>query len=965
MLAQAGFTAPAPNHVSAGAWPVGLVAARREGEAETAAAAPGEAPVAIVVAEHGDAVAALLAGTLIAAGGQAQVIVPPEIGDGAKFCEALSSFETGTLDVIVLPRHAGRDGAPAVTASNSIVRIVTIARLIELTRERTRLWLVTEDAQQHGERDAPESAALWGLGRTIANEMPQLGCRLLDLSSSLPAEQAARHLAAELAAPDGETEIVVTPSGRHALRLRRGFAAQPVRGPILLSAATPGRLDSLTWRSFARREPGPGEVAIDVRAVGLNFRDVMWALDLLPEEALLGGHAGPTLGLECAGIVRAVGPGVVDFGPGDCVAAIAPAALATDVITTAATVMRVPEGLDFAAAATLPVAFVTVIYALGHLARLQAGERVLIHGGAGGVGIAAIQFAKHRGAEVIATAGSPAKRAFLRQLGADHVFDSRDLSFVGAIKSLTGGRGVDVVLNSLSGDAMEQSLGLVRPFGRFLELGKRDFFLGTRVALKPLRRNVAYFAVDIDGLPVEQPALATELMRQAIDLIGQGALRPLPYRDFAFAEAGDAFRLMQASGHIGKIVLTADEPAVAPEAAVAAFAVRSDATYLVTGGLSGFGLATAEWLAARGARSLALLGRRGAETPGAAEALARLTAAGVDARAFACDVTDGDALAATLAAIRRDMKPLRGIVHAAMQLDDALLGDLDFDRTMRVLAPKLGGALHLDRLTRDDPIELFILYSSATTVLGAPGQGSYVAANLALEGVARRRRAAGLPAFVVGWGPIGDAGYLARNEGARDALARRLAANPISAAEALDALPALYASGEIAVAFASVRWDTAQRLLPALASPTFTEIADARFAGAESNLRERLAELPPEERKDLVLTVLMEEVTRILSTSAEALDAHRPVSELGMDSLMAVELRLALEGRLGVSLPMLSLSQQTSLAMIATRLAASVSSPADAGRDVAAAAQRYETADPDALRVPFDAAKTAQSAAAQ
>jgi phthiocerol/phenolphthiocerol synthesis type-I polyketide synthase C len=955
LLARIGFADPDTIVVASDPWPASLVVARRDAETETKSEAPPSAAVVVIVAEQGNTLAGLLATRIAAAGGSAQIIVPPEIGDGNLFCAALSQCDTGIPDVIVLPPRATESDEPVAATNSSIVRVVTIAQLAAATRDRSRLWIVTEDAQQ-----APaavrsrEDSALWGLGRTLANETPQLSCHLIDLSSSLPAAEAARCLAAELAAPDAEREIVVTPRGRHVLRLRQGVSSASLsKEPVRLTAKIPGRLDSLHWEKLPKREPGQGEVAISVRASDLNFRDVMWALDLLPEEALLDGHAGPTLGLACAGIVSAVGPGVAGFAPGDRVLAIAPASLATEVITSAHTVTALPDGLDFAAAGTLPVAFITVIYALGHLAQLKAGERVLIHGGAGGVGIAAIQFAKYCGAEVIVTTGSPTKRAFLREFGADHVFDSRDLAFVDAINILTDGKGVDVVLNSLSGDAMEQSLGLLRPFGRFLELGKRDFFLGTRVGLKPLRRNVSYFAIDVDTLAVERPDLSANLMRQTIELIEAGALRPLPYRCFARTEVSDAFRLMQASGHIGKIVLSMAEPTeftLPSRPAAAPFAIRGDGTYLVTGGLSGFGLASAEWLARNGARALALLGRRGAATPGAAEALVRLAAAGVDARAFACDVADRDALAATLAAIRRDMPPPRGVIHAAMDIDDALLGDLDAARIDRVLAPKLGGAVNLDRLTRVDPIELFICYSSATTLLGAPGQGSYVAANSALEGVARRRRAEGLPAFVVGWGPIGDVGYLSRQEGARDALSRRLAANPLPAAEALDALPALWSSGEVVVAYGSVRWDTAQRMLPALASPTFAEIVGARLEGVESNLREKLAALPPEERKELVLAVLMEEVTRILSTSATGLDPHRSVSELGMDSLMAVELRLALEARLGVNLPMLSLSQQTSLAMIAANLARNLSAPSDTAPEIAMAAQRYESADPEALR---------------
>src|SRR6185312_4519567 len=363
---------------------------------------------------------------------------------------------------------------------------------------------------------------------------------------------------------------------------------------------------------------------------------------------------------ECAGVVTLVGPDVTGIAPGDRVAGFAPDALASHVVTRAEAMARIPDAMDFAEAASLPVIYLTAVYALGHLAKLARGETVLIHGGAGGVGIAAIHYARHRGARVMATAGSDTKRAFLRAMGIEHVFDSRSLAFADAVKAATGGAGVDVVLNSLGGEAMERSLGLLKPFGRFLELGKRDFYLDTPIGLRPLRRNISYFAVDADQLAANRPALARDVLTEIMAQVGAGALLPPPRRDFI---------------------------------------VRPDRAYLVTGGLSGFGLATAQWLAARGARHLALLGRRGAATPGASEALVRFAAAGIEARAYACDVADGEALRAALATIRATQQPLGGVVHAAMALDDALLDDLDETRLRTVLTPKLGGAEQLDRLT--------------------------------------------------------------------------------------------------------------------------------------------------------------------------------------------------------------------------------------------------------------------------
>ncbi len=798
-----------------------------------------------------------------------------------------------------------------------------------------RLWLVTEGVHDV----SPDAAAVWGVGRTLMNEAPELEVRLVDVMG-LPPQAAARRLAAELAAQSPEREVRLTAGGRHAMRLRRGGGELNATAAFVrLDAAEPGRLDSLRWLgSTTAPAPEPGEVVIEVKAAGLNFRDVMWAMDLLPEEALIDGYTGAALGLECAGVVTAVGADVIDVAIGDRVLAFASGALASHVRAAPNAVVRLPDDLGFPEAATLPVAYLTVIYALERVARLQPGEWLLVHGGAGGVGLAAIQYAHHVGARVIATAGSETKREALRLLGVDHVLDSRSLAFADEVRALTGG--VDVVLNSLSGAAMARSLELVKPFGRFLELGKRDFFEDTRVGLRPLRRNVSWFAIDVDALPGARPEIAADLLRRTVELVGAGALHPLPLVRYGFSEAAAAFRLMQGAGHIGKIVLTPDDPpAVLP--AEPAFQCRADATYLVTGGLSGFGLETAKWLAERGARRLALVGRRGRATPGAGEAVAGLEAKGVEVCILACDVADRAALGAALASIENPGRPLRGVIHAAMQVEDGLLIDLDPDRLETAMAAKVAGAEALDALTADAPLDFFVLYSSAVTLLGAPGQGAYVAANAALETLARRRKREGKPALAIAWGPISDAGFLARESETRTALARRLAATPMPATEALEALGVLVTRDEPVVAYAAVQWDAARQRLPILATPAFQ--AAAGGAMEESvDLASRLASLDAAEAQAFVTDALAHEVGRILACAPEGLDPKRPLTELGMDSLMAVELRLAVETRLGVSLPLLAMSDSTNLAAIAARvLEASGQAPA-ARSGIAQAALRHE-----------------------
>jgi acyl transferase domain-containing protein/NADPH:quinone reductase-like Zn-dependent oxidoreductase/acyl carrier protein len=797
--------------------------------------------------------------------------------------------------------------------------------------------------------DDVADALLWGFGRTAANEHPDLRLRLVDCAEPDKLERMVAGLAGELLQPDGEDEIVLTEAGRHALRLASlpppataGVPGHP-RDIVRLDFATPGPLKNLVWRRDRLRVPGAGEIEIDVRAAGLNFRDVMYAMGLLSDEVVENGFAGAAMGMDVSGVVTAIGPGVTEVAPGDEVVALAPAGFATRVVTSAGAVAAKPAEWSFGAGATVPTAFLTVYYALHHLARLQEGERVLIHGAAGGVGIAAIQLAKLAGAEVFATAGSPEKRDFVRLLGADHALDSRSLAFADRILELTGGEGVDVVLNSLAGEAMVRSLRVLRPFGRFLELGKRDFYGNTYVGLRPFRNNITYFGIDADQLMHERPKVARQLFGELMELFARGALKPLPYRAFPADQAIDAFRYMQQSRQIGKIVLGFQDPIARVQpgpAKKATLALPADATYLVTGGLSGFGLSTARWLVSKGARHLVLVGRRGIATPGAREAVAGLEAAGARVRAVACDITDRSALSALLAEIGRAMPPLRGIVHAAMVIDDGLIRSLTADRLRSVLAPKVLGACHLDELTRHLALDFFVLYSSATTLFGNPGQANYVAANAYLEALAGARRAAGRPALCVGWGPIADVGYLARDGQVKEMLESRMGGSALVAETALAVLEDLLVAGGPDCGVLDFDWSRLRRLLPTAQSPRFSLLAqesEDSAAGVDAaDLRRWLEELQPEELKAALTELVCKEVGQILRLPPERLDARGSLHELGMDSLMGVELITAVEARFGIHVPVVALSEAPTIERLVDRLIQQLQSPPAAADEAAA-----------------------------
>jgi acyl transferase domain-containing protein/NADPH:quinone reductase-like Zn-dependent oxidoreductase/NAD(P)-dependent dehydrogenase (short-subunit alcohol dehydrogenase family)/acyl carrier protein len=902
---------------------------------------------------------AQLASTLLqrlqSSGDQASVAIP---GEAAVIAAAIGECiaRSGPLHGIVLLSGLGSPHQPDATAllEAQVSRCSTAAALIqacEWHQTSALCCFVTGNASSYllpGRTvDAHSSCALAdaplaALARTLMNEAVIGAVRLIDLElDQTPIEHTASSLACELAIDDCEQEIILTAHGaRYAPRLRTteqprlhvegADASRASRASTeqrrALGFTMPGQLRNLQWDTRARLPVTHDQVEVAVEATGVNFRDVMYALGLLSDEGVERGFAGASLGLDFAGVVTAVGEHATGVACGDRVFGFAPSSFGDRLITRVGALSHIPAGVSFEAAATIPSTFFTAYYALHTLAGLGEGEKVLIHGAAGGVGIAAIQVAKWCGAEIFATAGSDEKRDFLRLLGADHIFDSRSLAFADQILKVTDGVGIDVVLNSLAGEAINRNLRVLKPFGRFLELGKRDFYENTRIGLRPFRNNISYFGIDADQLMSERPDLTRRLFAEIMELFRERALHPLPYQAFEAADVIDAFRHMQQARQIGKIVVTYGNGIPQSRRALASSQPRlelsAQASYLITGGLSGFGLRTAEWLADRGARHLVLLGRRGSSADEAQTVIARLEHQGVSVQARACDVTDRAAVAAVLEGIALDA-PLRGVVHAASVIEDTLVREMSAQQIRRVLAPKMLGALHLSELTRDLPLDFFVMYSSATTLFGNPGQGNYVAANAALEALARARRSAGLCATCVRWGVIDDVGFLARNPKLKDALQARMGGQALQSAVALDALEAMLLTGRADLGVLELDWRALRRFLPTADSPKFVELtrnvghSDSEEEGPV-DLHRMLRELPEQEVRNTVIDMLKVEIGEILRIAPEKIDATRSIHEMGFDSLMGVELVVAVENRFGARLPVMALSDSPTVDKLAS-----------------------------------------------
>ena len=741
------------------------------------------------------------------------------------------------------------------------------------------VWFVTRGAQvlerERGGQLA--GATLWGLGKVAAREASQLQARMVDLD--LEATAAPADLARELLYPDPETHIVHRNGRRRVARVVRAGSetrrlALPEGPGWVVGVGASGALEILP---VERPRLGPREVRVAVEAAGLNFWDVFASLGLIEEKLL---------GTEMCGRVAEIGSEVSTVSVGDRVVGLRRGKRGTfgpEAVTREELVVPAPPNMSASALASMPTVFVSAALSF-ELAGLKAGDRVLIHAGAGGVGLAAIQLAQAAGAEVLATASAP-KQAYLRSLGVEHVFDSRSTAFGQEILEATGGAGVDLVLNSLTAEGfIEATLSCLAQGGRFVELAARDILSEEEMA--EVRPDVAYSIVKLDVLKEDQPAWPRALLKDVMARLEAGELKPLVHTRWPLAEAVPAIEFMRDGRHIGKIVFT--------NSPLASGRLRADRTYLVTGGLGGIGCAVAGWLVDQGAGTIVLNGRRPPD-PEAEEAIGALRTRGATVRVELADVTDPAALDGMLARMDRELPALGGVIHSVGVLSDGALGNQSWEQFETVLWPKVLGAWHLHRATVDRDLDMFVLFSSVAGVFGSPGQSNHAAANAFLDQLAGHRRALGLPGQAIAWGAWSEIGEA---EEQRERISTRIARtgidwiNPQQGLRAFEHVVREDPATAVVVARDWAVFGESLEVHPPLFEDLLSTADDADSDVSESpeDLLSRLREAPAATREELLVTFLQREVQAVLRLPSKPAPSVG-FFDLGMDSLMAVELR--------------------------------------------------------------------------
>ncbi|XP_072014350.1 probable polyketide synthase 1 [Amphiura filiformis] len=788
-------------------------------------------------------------------------------------------------------------------ADSNLHALLKLLQAVELYPQSVKcVWVLTKGGNK--ECTFPNASLAIGLTRAVNNQVPNVPIYSVDFDTTCNVKENFQALMAMMKEPNvPEREIVIRKKVRCVPRIlhqeleTNRTVSTSWRVEQVISQKGSRSIDDLAFHDITSQKTSPGHVKICVRAAPLKYKDIKMSMGLLEG---LESEPRPSFGIECSGIIEEVGVGVKNVKVGDEVIAFGKKCFASHVICDAKLTAPKPKGLDWTESAPIGVVFVTAYMSLVERAHLQPDETILIHSACGGVGLAAIQIARMLGAKITCTAGTEEKRQYLRDvIGVEMVSDSRSTKFYDDVMSFTQGRGVDVVLNSLSGKLLATSMSVLAPCGRFCEIGKRDILHNSNLSLNALLENKSFISCQVDILMRQSPDTVQRLMQKVVNLFETNTLSPIPTSVYPMEKLTDAFRYMAKGSHIGQIVFDISDDFQPEELKPPVQQFSATATYIVTGGYGGIGQSLSRWLCDNGARHIVLVSRNGARTAAARRMVRYLQTNGVKVSKYQIDVADEKGVRHMLDSLRDDstVPPIKGIFHLAGVIEEEKLSEITHEQVNRILDAKVSGAHHLHTLTKEDDLAIFFLLSSISGVWGNPAQPIYCAANNYLDGLAEKRHSQGLPALSIQLAPVKGAGYLADKDDEVKIMVMK-GNLQIHVDEFLKVLGRLLQQRDLpVVCLANQDWGSTQQFCHKsmlkfhhlTTSSKATDKADGAIGkeDMENWIKSKMADL--------------------LDMPVHAIDVTQPMINYGVDSLVAMEMVNWVTNQLGVSISQLDI----------------------------------------------------------
>jgi len=811
------------------------------------------------------------------------------------------------------------------------------------TKRPVKLMVLTHQAQKVNKDDMVSNligGTLWGSTAVVSNEYPNIDYVLIDLDVSVEVdsilEEELFHFQSgeELAYRDGERlrkvleylnieETKTTTNDKNSEVNTKDEA-------VSLVVSNPGELDSLGYKLEERIAPKGSEIEFKVAYSSINFKDLLKVMGQLASSVTEGTYIGDAIGMECSGIVTAIGPDCTDFEVGNEIMACLPGTFKSYITVDSKYVLKKPSNISLAESSSIIIAFMTTYYGLIETARLDSDDTILIHNATGGVGLSAIEIAKWKGARIIATAGTLKKRQYLESLGIERIANSRDLEFANKVREWTNGKGVDVVINAIAGESLLQSFDLLAPFGRFIEIGKKDISENNFLPLYKFNKNISFTAIDIDLLLGHKEKRTLRLMNEIKEILESKKIKPVPVTIYEATNIRDAFGLIAQNKHIGRVVVNMQDQQLEVASKNSAL-ISEKGCYLISGGTGGLGIELTKWLGEQGAEKIILLSRSGKTSDQGQSTFEKVLKNGTEIEIIQADVTNLESLKAIVLKIQESPYILKGVFHAAMVLDDCFWNDLDINRLNKVLAPKISGVLNLHEIVKDLSLDFFVNFSSISSLIGNAGQGSYVIANAFLDSFAYYRQSLGLPSITINLGPLAETGILTKNQDVAQLL-ESTGIKGLSNRTVLEGIEKLIATDVAQAGLFEIDWQQFR----AIQSKTVTKFD--KLTGSDGSIMQNpqlnqlykdIASLSRSARLEYIEKALLESLAPVLRIPVENISKDTGINYLGIDSLLTVELIRHIEQRTGLEVSNMDILSGPSINQLATLMLSRIEIPAE------------------------------------